>query len=143
MKDKKLILALIALVAVVGILLGIYFATRPQPNDGNTDDGTVSGTDGSTQSGKSFTVEVTYPDGSKKTFEYVTQEAYLGPALVAAGLIEEAASPGMYDTVDGVKADYSVDQSWWAFYIGDEMAMVGMDETLVNDGDVFALVYTK
>ena len=32
--NKKLILTLVALVAVVGLFLGIYFATRPQTQQG-------------------------------------------------------------------------------------------------------------
>jgi hypothetical protein len=48
----------------------------------------------------------------------------------------------MYTTVDGETADYSVDQSYWAFYVGDEYAMAGMNDTpIVQDGE-YKLAYT-
>ena len=54
-----------------------------------------------------------------------------------------AASAGMFDTVDGEKADWSVDQSYWALYIGDDYATTGVDTTPIHDGDSFKLVYTR
>ena len=44
--------------------------------------------------------------------------------------------------VDGETADWNVDQSYWALYIGEEYATTGADSTPVNDGDGFKLVYT-
>ena len=88
-------------------------------------------------------IAVVFPDGTEKTFEYKTDGEYLGPVLVEKGLIVESESKGLYNTVDGVTADWNVDQSYWAFYIGDEMAMYGMDDAVIHDGDVFKLVYTK
>lgn len=138
MKNKKWILALIALVAVAGLMAGIWFATRQQPEnqEPSQTDGTQTG------NGKSFTVIVVHADGTEKTFTYETQEAYLGPALVEEGLIVESNSPGMYNTVDGETADWNVNQSYWSFYVGEEYAMQGMDDTLIHDGDTFKLVYT-
>ena len=48
----------------------------------------------------------------------------------------------MITTVDGETADWNVDQSYWALYIGQEYASTGADTTPVNDGDSFGLVYT-
>ena len=62
--------------------------------------------------------------------------------LLADGLIVESESAGMYNTVDGETADYSVDQSYWAFYIDGEYAMTGMDDAPVTDGAVYKLEYT-
>ena len=126
MKNKKLIIAAIALVAVVGIMLGIYFATRPQVEEGS----------------KTITVTVIHKDKTEKTFTYKTNAEYLGPFLKEQGLIAESGSPGMYDTVDGELADYSVDQGYWGFYINGEYAMQGMDTTPITDGAVYKLEYT-
>ena len=52
MKNKKLILTLVAFVAVIGILAGIYFATRPQTQQGS----------------KTITVTVVHKDKTEKTF---------------------------------------------------------------------------
>ncbi len=145
--NKKMLFALVALVVVVGLMAGVWFATRPQPEEPKETNGTQASGEptGTTapQFKHSFTVIVVHMDGTEKTFQYQTNEDYLGPVLVEEGLIEEAASPGMYDTVDGVKADYSVDQSYWAFYEGDNYAMQGMDDTLITDGAVYKLVHTK
>jgi hypothetical protein len=127
MKNKKLLIALIAFVAVVALVVGVWFAAHPKGETGE----------------KSFTVIVVHADGTEKTFQYKTAGEKLGPVLEEKGLIVESDSDGLYNTVDGETADYNVDQSYWAFYIGDEMSMYGMDEIAIKDGDVFKLVYTK
>jgi len=48
----------------------------------------------------------------------------------------------MFHTVDGEKADWSVNQSYWAFYVGEEYATKGIYETPVTDGGAYKLVYT-
>ena len=128
MKNKKLILAVVALSAVVGLLLGVYFATRPETSQGS----------------KTFTVTVVHKDGTEKEFTYSTDEEYLGAVLVAENLLQgDQGEYGlMIHTVDGEKADWNVDQSYWALYIGEEYAVTGVDTTPVNDGDSFRLVYT-
>jgi len=156
MKNKKTILALIALVAVVGIMAGIWFATRPRPESDSKDTqpqtqaptGESDPTDPSedpTQPtfAKNFTVIVVHSDGTEKTFTYGTNADYLGPVLVEKGLVVESDSPGLFNIVDGETADWNVDQSYWSFYIGEEMAMYGMNDAVIHDGDVFKLVYTK
>lgn len=124
MKNKKLILAAVALVAVVAVLLGVYFLTRPEAQEGS----------------KRITVTVVHSDGSEKVFTYQTDEEYLGALLVEEGLIQ--GENGMYTVVDGEEAVWETDNAWWGFYIGEEMAMQGMDTTVIADGDSFKLVYT-
>lgn len=128
MKNKKLILAAVALVAVVAILLGLWAMNRPETSEG----------------AKTFTVTVVHKDGTAKDFSYSTDEEYLGAVLVAEGLIQGDDSEYglMIHTVDGEKADWNVDQSYWALFIGEEYAMTGVDSTPVNDGDTFKLEYT-
>ena len=128
MKNKKLILALAAVVALIAILLGVYFAARPETAAGS----------------KTYTVTVVHADGSSKDFTYTTDEEYLGPALVAEGLI--AGENGEYGltiyTVDGETASWEENQSYWALYEGEEYAMQGVDTTPVYDGSTYKLVYT-
>ena len=140
MKNKKQLIALVALVAVVAVMVGVYFATRSQPN---VPTGTTNPSSSAQAFAKTITVAVVHGDDTEKTFTYRTNEDFLGPVLYAEGLIEESASAGMFDTVDGEKADWSVDQSYWALYIGEDYAMTGVDTTPISDGDAFKLVYTR
>lgn len=149
MKDKKLCIALIALVAVVGIMAGIMIANRPQPNDPGTSSSTTipngsSSSSSTTLYAKTITVTVVHSNGTEKTFTYQTNEQYLGTVLYAEGLIlADEANSGMFHTADGEKADWNTDQSYWAFYIGEDYAMTGVDTTPINNGDSFKLVYTR
>lgn len=128
MKKKQNALAFIALVVVVAILACVFVANRPKTTTGE----------------KIFTVTVVHKDGSEVMFTYDTDEEYLGPVLVAQGLVEGEEGPyGLtIQAVDGETADWNVDQSYWALYIGEEYATTGADTTPVNNGDAFKLVYT-
>ena len=127
MKNKKVILAAVALVVVIAIFAGVYVATRPEVQQG----------------GKAFTVVVVHANGTEKSFDYRTDAEKLGAFLEEKGLIDsEGADPGMFHTVDGEKADWNVNQSYWAFYLGDEYAMTGIYDTNIEDGAVYKLVYT-
>lgn len=48
----------------------------------------------------------------------------------------------MVDTVCGVRADYSVNQSWWKILIGEETAPTGVDGIHLTDGASYSFVYT-
>ncbi|MBQ8835324.1 MAG: DUF4430 domain-containing protein [Oscillospiraceae bacterium] len=128
MKNKKLIIAVVALVAAVAILAGIAMANRPETTTG----------------AKTITVTVVHQDGAEKVFQYETTEEYLGPVLIAEGLVEGEEGPyGLtINAVDGEAASWDENQSYWALFIGEEYATTGADTTPVNDGDVFKLVYT-
>lgn len=128
MKSKKSWLGLIALVAVIAVMLGIYLAARPETEAGE----------------KMVTVRVIHKDGGETAFSYKTGEEYLGTVLLAEGLIEGEEGPYglMISSVDGETADWNKDQSYWALYIGEEYAATGVDTTPVTDGGEYSLVYT-
>lgn len=48
----------------------------------------------------------------------------------------------MVDTINGVRADYTLDGAYWSFYVNDEYCNYGVSEQPVNDGDSFEIVYT-
>lgn len=125
MKNKKLILALVALIVVVGVFAGVWFATRPQNVEGS----------------KTFTVLVVHGDKAEKTFTYTTDAEKLGVFLEEEGLII-GSGDGMFHTVDGEKADWSVNQSYWALYLGGEYATSGIYDTDIVDGTAYKLEYT-
>ena len=129
MKNKKLVIAVVAFVAIVAVLAGVYFGTRQDPNAGK----------------KAYTITVVHSDGSEKEFRYTTDEEYLGDALVAEGLIAgDITEFGLtIVTVDGEDAVWDTDSAYWALYVGEEYATTGISSTPVNDGDSFKLEYTK
>ena len=88
------------------------------------------------------TLLVTMPDGAQTSREVRTDKETLGEALREAGLIA-CDNQGFVSAVDGVTADYSVDQSYWAFYIGGEYATHGVDDEVIADGNVYTFEYAK
>lgn len=123
---KGLIIGLIALVAAVAVLLGIYFATRKPTAAGQ----------------KSIGVEIVNNEG--KTERDITTEAeYLRGALEQEKLIEGNESEyGLFvTTVDGVTADDSK-QEWWCFTKGGATLETGVDSTPIADGDHFEITLT-
>lgn len=129
MKNKKLVIVLLAFVAVVGLVAGLWFGLQSKPQDTGAE-------------GASFTVIVVHADKSEKTFSY-TADGMLGDVLEEKGLISsEGADEGMFHTVDGEKADWNENQSYWGFYIEGEYAMTGIYATAIEDGATYKLEYT-
>ena len=128
MKNKKVLLAIVALVAAAALMVGLWAANRPE---------TVAG-------GKAIAVTVVHKDASEKVFAYNTDHEYLGAVLLEEGLVEgEAGEYGlMISAVDGEVADWNVDKSYWAIYIGEEYATTGADGIVLTDGGQYSLVYT-
>lgn len=126
-KKRSFWVATILLIAAL-VMLGVWYATRPAPQEGM----------------KHITVEVCHGDGTTKTFAYDTEEEYLGELLQKAGLISGSESEyGLFvDTVDGEKADYSVNQSWWQLTCNGESSMTGADQVVIEDGGSYAWIYT-
>lgn len=79
------------------------------------------------------------------SFTVKTDKKTLGDALLEHDLIAgDQGAYGLYvKKVNGITADYDVDQSYWAFYKGGEMMMVGVDGAEIKDGEGYELVYTK
>lgn len=129
MNNKKLIIIIVAVVAVLGLMLGIYAGTRPETQTG----------------GKSITVVVVHKDGTEKTFHYSTDAEYLAEVLLAEKLVTGYDSEyGLtIESVDGETADWNTDNAYWSLYIGDEYATTGVSSTPVTDGAVYKLVYEK
>lgn len=126
-KTLALILALVMSLALVAC-------------GGNADSGKNA-----TATGKAFTVVVTDLEGNETKFEYKSDAATVGEALLAEGLIQgDAGEYGLYiNTVNGITADWDKDQTYWAFYINGEYAMTGVDATEIEEGATYGLTLTK
>ena len=118
MMNKKIVIAIVALVALVGIFLGIFFLTKPETQQG----------------AKQITVIVVHKDGTQKTFTYHTDEEYLDKVLIAEGLMEghDDQYGLVIDKVDGEAAIWDVDKAYWSLYIGEEYMDVLADGVWEN-----------
>ena len=69
----------------------------------------------------------------------------LADALLEAKIVEgDDTEFGLYiKTVNGILADYNVDQSFWSLCQNGEMMMTGASSTPVAGGEAFELIYTK
>jgi len=125
--NKKIIIALIAVVAVLGLMLGLYFGTRQEQVEGQ----------------KSFTIKVVHSDGTELEKTVKTTQTYLAHALIDEKILtDEGLDDGMYLTVDSETASWEKNQSYWGFYVGEDYAVEGMNTTVIQDGAVYKLVYT-
>lgn len=93
---------------------------------------------------KTAVVEVA-AEGKTVTFTVKTDKDTVGAALLEHNLIAgDEGEFGLYvKAVNGIVADYNIDQSYWALYIDGEYAMSGVDTTEIAEGAVYQLAYTK
>lgn len=127
-KNNQIVIVGAVILAVLLVVLGsVWSANRPATSAGS----------------KTITVEVVHKDESKKTFTCKTDEEYLAGVLVSEKIIEDDPfETGMFFVVDGEKAVYEEDQSYWALYQNGEYAKFGVTELPISDGDSISLVYT-
>ena len=94
---------------------------------------------------KNFTFIVVDKDGSETSFAITTDTATVGDALLSEGLIEgDEGAYGLYvKKVNGIVADYDIDQTYWAFYINGEYAMTGVDKTEIVNGSTYSFKVEK
>lgn len=126
--NKKIIVIAAVIILLIALCTGMYFlyaSTREQPVEG----------------AKSVTVQVA-DERDNYSFEekYNTDEQYLGNFLDSQGIIGFTESQyGRYITsVQGYEAN-DEEQSWWCISVNGESAVTGVDEIVINDGDVYML----
>ena len=92
-----------------------------------------------------FTFVVGDGEGNETSFDITTDKATVGEALLEEGLIAgEDGQYGLYVTeVNGITADYNVDQTYWAFYVDGEYASTGVDTTEAVDGSTYMFKVEK
>lgn len=128
----KLVLGIGAFVVLIGLFVVLWTVFGPKTTEGN----------------KTVSLVVVAEDGKETTYDAKTY------ALVLKDLMEELKDEGfsyggteseyglMIDTINGVRADYTLDGAYWSFYVNDEYCNYGISEQPVNDGDDFSIVYT-
>ena len=128
MKSKK-ILAVAIVAVLVAAMAFAYVAYSEKPVEGM----------------KHITIQVVNDEDSN-VYEVDTDGEYLIDAMNAADGLTFDGEEGMYglsiSTVNGVRADYTLDGAYWAFYVGGEYCNYGVSEQPIEDGDEFSIVYT-
>ena len=136
----------IALIAAIA-LTAMGCKTEETKGDATTA-GQVEAPDAPTVKGEGATVfyfNVVDKDGAVTPFEIHTDKTVVGDALLELGLIEgDMGDYGLYvKKVNGITADYETDGTYWAFYIGDEYGMTGVDMTNIEAGATYAFKVSK
>ena len=127
--SKKTLPILIGAVVLVALLVGALFLWKglsAKPQEGN----------------KAITFEVVLQDGSSTSYRLTTEKEYLAEALAEAELVEYTAD-GLYNTIGGVTADWSKDQSWWNIQKDGVALNVGMNDQPIADGERYEAVYSN
>ena len=88
-----------------------------------------------------FRLKVTFQDGRVALYDVSTDADTVGAALYNLGMI--AGENGLYDTVCGKTLSWDSDHMYWAFYIGEEFASTGLDNTVITPDASYSLVATK
>ncbi len=91
-------------------------------------------------------IDVVVEAGEKSiTVTINTDAENLEDALTGVDLVHgDESEYGLYiKTVNGITADYDIDQSYWAINKDGEYMMEGANQTEIAQGDKYELVYTK
>lgn len=131
---------------ILSLLLALSLVACSQPVDLGTlwDEATYTSDQTFGTGTKTLQVEVIAGEASV-TFTIKTDKQTVGEALLEHGLIEgEGGAYGLYvKRVNGILADYDINQSYWGFYQNGEMMLVGVDGQVFADGDHYELKYEK
>ena len=129
MKSKKILAVAIVVVLVAAMALA-YTAYSEK---------TVEGM-------KHITIEVVMADETSSVYEVDTDGEYLIDAMNEADGLTFEGEDGVYglsiSTINGIRADYTLDGAYWAFYVNGDYCNYGVSQQPVEDGDIFGIVYT-
>lgn len=130
MKQKNKLLAVGAAVLLAVCMLFAYVTFSEKPVEGS----------------KAVTIEVVNDTGASAVYELRTDAPYLQQAMEEAEGLTFEYTMGAYGasvhTVNGLRADYTLDGAYWAFYVNGEYCSYGISEQPVEDGDAFQIAYT-
>ena len=134
---KKILFRAAALFAAMMMLFGSVLAeenTAAETQAAELGEGAVT-----------FDFIAVFNEETEKAWRISTNEATVGEALQALGLLEGEEGPwGLYiKTVDGVTADYNMTGTYWAFYVDGGYAMNGIDLTPAEAGHIYSLKIEK
>lgn len=129
---KKVILGSGILIVLIVAMALIWTNFREKPVEGS----------------KAISIEVVDSKGESEVYELKTDAEFLQQAMEEAkeqGLTYEG-EEGQFgltiSTVNGERADYTLDGAYWSFSVNGKYCNYGVSEQPVKDGDAFEIVYT-
>lgn len=127
---KKVIIGIAALAAAAALMAVVFFVFREKPVEGS----------------KQVTIEVVNQAEETTSYTVRTDAEYLCQAMEEADGLTFSGTESEYgmmiDTVNGERADYTLDGAYWSFYVNDAYCNYGIDTQPIEDGDTFSIVYT-
>ena len=141
--NKKFTSWLLCMMLIVAMALTAGCGEKKQEN--NSSAGQEVSTNKLGEGKTQFTFTVVDKDGKETTFDIHTDKTTVGDALLELELIAgEESTYGLYvKTVNGITADYDVDQTYWAFYVNGEYATAGVDSTDIEAGATYSFKVEK
>lgn len=125
---KKLVPALIVLAVLIAVFWGVYRQFSPKAQSGE----------------KQITLSIVDDTGTQTDYPLNTDAEYLLEALQSVAEIDGEESPEygytLY-TVNGLTADFTTGNAYWAIYVNGEYGSYGLSQQPVTDGDTYAIVY--
>lgn len=130
--NKKALFGIMGLIVMIAVLAIVYTTFGAKPVTGS----------------KAITIEVVNKAQESVIYELHTDAEFFRQAM------EEAEADGftfsgteseygmMIDTINGERADYTLDAAYWSFYVNEEYCNYGIETQPVIDGDAFEIVYT-
>lgn len=126
MKKRTLIITVAVVLVLAAALTAAWILWREKPEEGS----------------KEITIEVIDKTGNSTVYELSTDAEYLRGAMEEAEGLTFTAQDGMVLAVNGESADFSIDSSYWGFFVNGEYCNYGIDTQPVEDGDAFQIIYT-
>lgn len=151
LKSSKRITSLLLCMMLIMAMAFTTVGCNAKGNDGNTQQVTEVNEAAQTEitvlgEGQTvFPFTVVDKEGNETAFEIHTDKTIVGEALLDVELIAgEVSEYGLYvKTVNGITADYDVDQTYWAFYVNGEYATAGVDTTTIEEGASYSFKVEK
>lgn len=129
--NKKVFLGVGILVVLIAVLAIVYHVFGAKPVAGS----------------KTITIEVVNKAQESEIYELETDAEFLRQAMEEAEGLTFSGAEGefglMVDTVNGERADYTLDGAYWSFTVNEEYCNYGIDTQPVLDGDAFGIIYTQ
>lgn len=152
MKRQNFINKILSLVMLLALIAGLALSMTSCGK--NTEDGDNSSITASTssivkqelgQGNVKFDFIVADKNGNETYFLISTDEKTLADALLKLNLIEgEESQYGLFvKKVNGITADYDIDQTYWALLVDGEYSNVGADSVNVENGKTYKFAVSK